>query len=465
MAYVKTDWVAREGENLEKFTKYNETANTFVLVNTPDEVTVPGTELSPGNMNHIEQGIFDAHELVASETLERQTDVQSLQMEDQSLLSALGEEVQAREDLQEALGEEVQARQDADEALQEQINAFQDISDALEGGSFTELFAAKQNKITATGSGNLLTAPTAPGGQPGTVAVSELAPIDSPEFVGIPKVPNKTTAASNDGTLIASEAQVALKANILNPSFEGIPTVPSKTTAASSSYPARIATEAQVALKADKNAAILHNEGSGIVCGNFNLNSLRTRGFYAGNFFDAPPAVCSMNGWCIVQESDTAYVSQLFVRRDTGDIYLRTSSSASQWNAWKTPAFTDSPAFTGTPTVNGNLIATTAQVALKANRADPTFAGAVRIESPSSNNEGGRVNRVAVVALTTNVNETSFPIGSYILAKVSGQRNTAAAIYLGSGGHDYTGSGSSVVFGTWLSCGDGSYGILYRRVA
>jgi len=323
MAYVKTNWVARVGENLDKFTKYDETANTVVLVNTPDAVTTPGTEISPGNMEHIEQGIFEAHELIADETQQREADVQNLQEEDQSLLSALGEEVQAREDLQVALGEEVQSRQDADEALQEQINAFQDISDALEGGSFTELFTSKQDKITSTGSGNLLTAPTAPGGQPGTKAVAELATAaevalkanrDSPEFTGIPRVPNKTTAAANDGTRIATEAQVALKANRDSPEFAGIPTVPSKTTAASSSYPTRIATEAQVALKANNaspaltgtptapdissipltkqaGAECLNNWGSQIVTMNTLRNAIIKNNFPVGVYYTQYPVM------------------------------------------------------------------------------------------------------------------------------------------------------------------------------
>jgi hypothetical protein len=38
---------------------------------------------------------------------------------------------------------------------------------------------------------------------------SNKADIDGPEFTGIPKVPGKTAAAVNDGTLIATEAQVA----------------------------------------------------------------------------------------------------------------------------------------------------------------------------------------------------------------------------------------------------------------
>jgi butyrate kinase len=72
MAYVKTDWKARQGRNLNKFTKYQETDNTVILENTPDSITEPGTSFNVERMNKIEQGIYDAHELVAAEEQERQ---------------------------------------------------------------------------------------------------------------------------------------------------------------------------------------------------------------------------------------------------------------------------------------------------------------------------------------------------------------------------------------------------------
>jgi hypothetical protein len=74
------------------------------------------------------------------------------------------------------------------------------------------------------------------------------APLASPVFTGTPKVPSKTAAAANDGTLIATEAQVktvadsnALKAPIASPSLTGTPTAPTPGTADSGT---RIATTA-----------------------------------------------------------------------------------------------------------------------------------------------------------------------------------------------------------------------------
>ena len=80
MAYEKTLWEARQGVNLHKFTKSEETATTVILENTPDLISVPGTLICPAVMNKMEQGIYDAHEAVALEEQERiQGDEQTLE--------------------------------------------------------------------------------------------------------------------------------------------------------------------------------------------------------------------------------------------------------------------------------------------------------------------------------------------------------------------------------------------------
>jgi hypothetical protein len=63
MAYTKTNWVPRQGTNLNKFTKSAETPTSFLLTNTPDAITQAGTPFSVENMNKIEQGIFNAHQI------------------------------------------------------------------------------------------------------------------------------------------------------------------------------------------------------------------------------------------------------------------------------------------------------------------------------------------------------------------------------------------------------------------
>jgi hypothetical protein len=81
MAYVKTVWQNRQGINLNKFAKSQETAESVVLENTPDSITAHGTPFSVENMNKIEQGVFDAHEGIWTESLERQQTDMFLQAE------------------------------------------------------------------------------------------------------------------------------------------------------------------------------------------------------------------------------------------------------------------------------------------------------------------------------------------------------------------------------------------------
>ena len=71
MAYEKTVWESREGEGLDNYLKYDETETSVTLINAPASVTREGTPLSPENMNHIEDGIEAAHNLVAAEELAR----------------------------------------------------------------------------------------------------------------------------------------------------------------------------------------------------------------------------------------------------------------------------------------------------------------------------------------------------------------------------------------------------------
>ena len=64
MAYTKTEWKERQGANLNRFAKSQETAETVILTNTPDEVTEQGTPVTPQNMNKIENGIYEAHQQI-----------------------------------------------------------------------------------------------------------------------------------------------------------------------------------------------------------------------------------------------------------------------------------------------------------------------------------------------------------------------------------------------------------------
>jgi len=67
MSYEKTVWKARQGSGLNRFNKSQESGGSVVLENAPIEVSEQGTPFSVDNMNKIEQGIYDAHEMIADE--------------------------------------------------------------------------------------------------------------------------------------------------------------------------------------------------------------------------------------------------------------------------------------------------------------------------------------------------------------------------------------------------------------
>jgi len=85
MAYEKTLWEAREGSDLDRFEKAQETARSVILRNAPNNITKPGTKFSVQKMNKIEQGIFDAHKMITSEETERETAVGLLAKADELL--------------------------------------------------------------------------------------------------------------------------------------------------------------------------------------------------------------------------------------------------------------------------------------------------------------------------------------------------------------------------------------------
>jgi len=69
--YKKTNWKARKGANLNRFEKSQETERFVILENKPNSVTELGTPFSVANMNKIEDGIADAHEMIDMEEQSR----------------------------------------------------------------------------------------------------------------------------------------------------------------------------------------------------------------------------------------------------------------------------------------------------------------------------------------------------------------------------------------------------------
>ncbi|MCL2181020.1 MAG: hypothetical protein FWB83_07820, partial [Treponema sp.] len=111
MAYNKTVWKARKGSNLNRHRKEHETERTIDLFNEPSAVTEPGTPFSTQNMNHIEDGIYEAHEMIAAEEQQRKTS-------DNNLQTALADETANRAA---AINNEAQARQQSVSGINEKI--------------------------------------------------------------------------------------------------------------------------------------------------------------------------------------------------------------------------------------------------------------------------------------------------------------------------------------------------------
>jgi hypothetical protein len=65
MAYTKTTWVEPQGSYLNRFKKQNETATSVELIQDPVMTNQP-TPFSVENMNKMEQGIYEAHQGIAS---------------------------------------------------------------------------------------------------------------------------------------------------------------------------------------------------------------------------------------------------------------------------------------------------------------------------------------------------------------------------------------------------------------
>jgi hypothetical protein len=134
MAYTKTNWQARQGSGLNRFTKSGETDTTVVLTPSPENVTVPGTPFTAENMNHIEGGIEAAHDGIAAEETARETgdaaieqalagEASARESGDQYLQAQLDSFTpEGQENLVQALAAEAQAREQADAGLQDQID-------------------------------------------------------------------------------------------------------------------------------------------------------------------------------------------------------------------------------------------------------------------------------------------------------------------------------------------------------
>ena len=94
MAYQKHVWVARTGTKLNRFLKYNETATSVELVNSPESITQEGTPFSAQIMNEIEEEMersSQAQEQINADNAEinaKQTEIESAINANASAISA-----------------------------------------------------------------------------------------------------------------------------------------------------------------------------------------------------------------------------------------------------------------------------------------------------------------------------------------------------------------------------------------
>ena len=226
MEYNKTIWKARKGENLNKFTKSRETAMSVILTNFPDQITDPGTPFSEENMNHIEEGIEAAHleiKKANDEILSTQKIVEKANAEILTMQETIAETDRAVEKANEDILATQEAVKKANAEILSTQEAIEKTDKAVEKANEDILATqvAIANKTVATNN-TLIGKGTSE--EPLGInqdAFGEFDILNSPEFTGTPKVPIKTSAATSDGTLIATEAQVEQKQNKLNRTVGG----------------------------------------------------------------------------------------------------------------------------------------------------------------------------------------------------------------------------------------------------
>jgi len=243
MAYTRTVWKPRQGTNLGKFTKHQETAEAVVLVNEPDVVTEPGTPFSADNMNHIEEGIEEAHlKLDSAPTLEDMgalvdAEARARTEGDTALVSAISNEAETRDradsgiiqTIRSLVSAEAQERLEADQNLYDQITTL--MPEGLENlpellnqkaptnhASSSATYGAGDDTIYGHVKLNTSTLPVANGSalvgtsgkaaDAGHVHPTDItrAPLNSPALTGTPTAPTVEQAANN--TQIATTAYV-----------------------------------------------------------------------------------------------------------------------------------------------------------------------------------------------------------------------------------------------------------------
>lgn len=244
------------------------------------------------------------------------------------------------------------------------------VSDYLYGPYWTDV----QQAIT-----NAVAGEPPPGG---------FAPINSPNFTGIPTVPPPPTN-SNSGQIASTNwVRIALAsyATLLSPSFSGLPAAP---TAAPGNSTAQIATTAFVmaAVQASVTGVISFNTRTGaVVLEAADLNDLGAAFINSPNFTGTPQVPMAPAGIGSAQIASTAWVLDELSAISSGVVSWNGRSGIVDFLASDLTAvggaLLASPAFSGTPTAptpgagnSSTQIATTAFVAGSLTNTVTTFNG------------------------------------------------------------------------------------------
>jgi len=159
--------------------------------------------------------------------------------------------------------------------------------------------------------------------QVGNVAAAAM-PKAGGTFSGAISIPSKTGAAVNNGTAVASEAQVYLKANLASPTFTGTPTAPEITS---------------IPYVKNPGTNVLNNWGNQIVSMNTLRNAIRDRispvsGYYT-QYSDIN--VSTVSGMFPANESPATLFGGLWTEMFVGEeVFFKTSPTSVESNRGKT---------------------------------------------------------------------------------------------------------------------------------
>jgi len=448
MAYQKTIWEGREGDGLDNYIKFDETPDSVTLINSPRTITRPGTEISPQNLNHIEDGIEAAHNLIATETQQRTEADQSFQS---ALETEIRERTEAEQNLQSALETETHARTETDQNLQEQINTLQSINDMPDGASFTQLFATKQDKIAATGSANVLTAPEEPGGQPGTKPLADF--VDSSALDA--KIGSRKGAWVLPAEDIIVTGQVSGWYRIASFNTSEMPLCGTLSTILLRSGEKGIGTATTalitVALSNNYNAEVNVLACSHLL-GPSGYSVPRVRVIY-NNTYPLAGQIAYLEVY-IIRTNPNPCDKTLTCLRNELQLEMEVVGDYCEPAEDITIGFVPAGYASVVKQLVPNEVADA--IALRAPIASPTFTGSPKVQT--SGNQGTFANKLAVVAETSVAAETSLPVGSYILVDVGESApNINAQVYPRAGFlTQYSYSGGIALSGVWRSCGSRS---------